>query len=172
MNFFRHRLLGLLAPALLIAVAGCSPAPGGGPVEAPRPDARTAPLCRKLHEVLPGTVDGKRRSDPGPRSVYTAGWGGSAIILRCGVVRPPKMIDPKVATGDDPDAIPGGVDGVDWLMEKQGDGVWRFTSANRRAYVELTLRDLASTDDATPALVALAPAVKKAIPEGIASMRS
>ncbi|MFD8910830.1 DUF3515 family protein [Streptomyces sp. NPDC059575] len=172
MNFFRHRPLGLLAPALLIAVAGCSPAHDGGSVEAPRPDARTAPLCRKLHEVLPGKVDGKRRSDPGPRSVYTAGWGGSAIILRCGVVRPPKMIDPEVAQGNDPDAIAGGVDGVDWLMEKEGDGVWRFTTANRLAYVQLTLRGLAGPDDATPALVALAPSVKKAIPEGIASMRS
>ncbi|MGW4567017.1 DUF3515 domain-containing protein [Streptomyces sp. NPDC004561] len=172
MNFFRHRPLGLLAPALLIAVAGCSTADDSGTVAVPRPDARTAPLCRSLHEVLPGKVDGQRRADPEPRSVYTAGWGGPAIILRCGIVRPPKMVDPKVAEGDDPNAISGGVNGVDWLMEKQGDGTWRFTTANRLAYVQVTLpKKRSGPDDSAQVLTDLAPAVKKAIPKGIASMR-
>ncbi|MGW2210051.1 DUF3515 domain-containing protein [Streptomyces sp. NPDC001781] len=172
MNFFRHRPLGLLAPALLIAVAGCSTADDGTTVAAPRPDARTAPLCRRLDEALPDKVDGRHRDDPRPASAYTAGWSGPAIILRCGVVRPPRMTDPKVAQGHDPAALAGGVDGVDWLMEKQDDGSSRFTTANRRAYVEITLpRELSGPDDSTAALVDLAPAVKKAIPEGIASMR-
>ncbi|MGW5045875.1 DUF3515 domain-containing protein [Streptomyces griseoluteus] len=172
MNFFRHRPLGLIAPALLIAVAGCSTADDGTTVAAPRPDARTAPLCRRLDEALPGKVDGRHRDDPRPASAYTAGWSGPAIILRCGVARPPKMTDPEVAQGHDPHALAGGVDGVDWLMEKRGDGSSRFTTANRRAYVEVTLpAELSGPDDSTAVLVDLAPAVKKAIPEGIASMR-
>jgi hypothetical protein len=75
------------------------------------------------------------------------------------------MVDPKVAEGSDPDAVAGGVNGVDWLMEKEDDGAYRFTTANRSAYVEVTVP---KGRDSTGALVDLAPAVKKAIPEGIA----
>ncbi|MFC9925178.1 DUF3515 domain-containing protein [Streptomyces sp. NPDC127190] len=172
MNIFRHRPLGVLAPALLVAVAGCSSADDGTTVTVPRPDAKTAPVCRELHRVLPQQLDGRSRNDPGPRSAYTAGWGNPAIILRCGVVRPPKMIDPKVAEGGDPDAIAGGVDGVDWLMEKQSDGTWRFTTAGRVAYVQVSLpQGMSAQQEGTGVLTDLAPAVKKAIPEGIASMR-
>ncbi|MFH8338164.1 DUF3515 domain-containing protein [Streptomyces sp. AM6-12] len=175
MNFFRHRppalLAALAASVSLLAVAGCT-ADDGAAVAVPRPDAKTAPLCRSLHTVLPATVDGRRRADPEPRSVYTAGWGNPAIILRCGIVRPPKMIDPKVAQGEDPDAIAGGVNGVDWLMEKQGDGTWHFTTAGRKAYVQVTLpKKLSGPDDSAQVLEDLAPAVKKAIPTGMASMR-
>ena len=96
--------------------------------------------------------------------VTTAGWGGVAIILRCGVERPPKMTDPKVANGHDADAVPGGVNGVDWLMEREGGG-YRFTTALRRAYVEVTVPE---GRDSSSVLIDLAAAVKKAIPEGIA----
>jgi hypothetical protein len=171
-NIFRHRPLALLAPALLIAVAGCSSADDSGSVAVPTPDAKTAPVCRDLHKVLPSKLDGRSRNDPAPRSAYTAGWGSPAIILRCGVVRPPKMVDPKVAEGGDPDAIAGGVNGVDWLMEKQGDGTWRFTTANRVAYVQISLpKGMSAQDEGTAVLTDIAPAVKKAIPTGIASMR-
>ncbi|MQY39389.1 hypothetical protein SRB17_74110 [Streptomyces sp. RB17] len=172
MKFFGHRPFGLLAPALLIAVAGCSSADDSAAVAVPSPDAKTAPVCRELHRTLPQKLDGRSRNDPEPRSAYTAGWGNSAIILRCGVVRPPKMIDPKVAKGDDPDAIAGGVNGVDWLMEKQGDGTWRFTTAGRVAYVQIGLPEgMSAQEEGTAILTDLAPAVKKAIPKGIASMR-
>lgn len=172
MNVFRHRPFGLLAPALLIAVAGCSSADGGATVAAPSPDARTAKVCRELHRVLPQKLDGRSRNDPEPRSAFTAGWGNPAIILRCGVVRPPKMVDPRVAEGRDPDAVAGGVDGVDWLMEKQGAGTWRFTTANRVAYVQVSLPEgMSAQEEGTGILTHLAPAVKEAIPEGIASMK-
>jgi hypothetical protein len=171
-NFFRHRPLGLLAPALLIAVAGCSSADDSAAVAVPSPDARTARVCRDLHPMLPGKLDGRDRTDPSPRSAYTAGWGSPAIILRCGVVRPPKMVDPAVAEGGDRNAVAGGVNGVDWLMERQDDGTWRFTTANRVAYVQVTLPEgMSGTDAGGPVLTALAPSVKKAIPKGIASMR-
>ncbi|MEU2061454.1 DUF3515 domain-containing protein [Streptomyces sp. NPDC013455] len=171
MNIFRHRPLGLLAPALLIVVAGCSTA-DDVTVAVPTPDAKTAPLCRDLDKALPRKVDGRSRQDPEPRSAYTAGWGNPAIILRCGIVRPPKMVDPKVALGDDPNAIGGGVNGVDWLMEKQDDGTWRFTTSGRRAYVQVTLPEkLSGPDDSAQVLMDLAAAVKKAVPKGLASMR-
>jgi hypothetical protein len=75
------------------------------------------------------------------------------------------MLDPKVAEGHDPDAVPGGVEGVRWLMEKRDDGGYRFTSALRRVYVEV---DVPEGRDSSGVLIDLAPAIKKAIPEGIA----
>ncbi|GGS02160.1 hypothetical protein GCM10010269_46360 [Streptomyces humidus] len=110
-------------------------------------------------------MDGESRHDPEPASALTAGWGGSAIILRCGVTRPPKMTDPKVPEGADPDAVAGEVNGVGWLMEKRDGGGNRFTTANRLVYVEVTVPE--GSDDSA-ALIDLAPAIKKAIPEGIA----
>ncbi|MFF9334691.1 MULTISPECIES: DUF3515 domain-containing protein [Streptomyces] len=166
MNSFRHRHAVCSALAVLITVAGCSSADDNVSAAVPSPDAKVTGLCQNLDEVLPATVDGESRDDPEPASELTAGWGGVAIILRCGVERPPKMTDPKVANGQDADAVPGGVNGVDWLMEKQDDGVHRFTTANREAYVEVRVSD---GRDSTGVLIDLAPAVKKAIPEGIAS---
>jgi hypothetical protein len=164
---YRRRLVGLPVLALLISAAGCSSADGGAAVAVPRPGTTTAKLCRNLDENLPHRVAGLGRNDPEPRSALTAGWGGSAIILRCGVARPLKMTDPEVAEGADRNAVAGGVNGVDWLMEKQGDGSYRFTTANRRAYVQVSVAE-ERTGDSSAVLVDLAAAVKKAIPEGIA----
>ncbi|WP_338895892.1 DUF3515 domain-containing protein [Streptomyces sp. TG1A-60] len=175
MNSSRHRhpaCLGLPVLAVsLIAVAGCSSADDGGSaaVPSPSPDAAVTKLCRNLDESLPKKVDGESRRDPEPASALTAGWGSPAIILRCGVAQPPKMIDPGVAEGRDADAVAGAVNGVDWLMEKREDGSYRFTTANRSAYVEVTVSEGRAREDTSAILVGLAPAIKKAIPEGIAS---
>jgi hypothetical protein len=114
-------------------------------------------------------VDGLSRRDPQPASELTAGWGDAVIILRCGVPQPPKMIDPGVAEGRDADAVAGAVNGVDWLMEKRDDGASRCTTANRKVYVEVTVSAARAAEDTSPILVGLAPAIKKAVPEGIAS---
>ncbi|MGW0494474.1 DUF3515 domain-containing protein [Streptomyces sp. NPDC003007] len=172
MNSFRHRhrcvfrVFRLPALALLITVAGCSSADDSASAAVPSPDPKVAELCRNLDKVLPATVDGEHREDPEPASALTAGWGSPAIILRCGVPQPPKMIDPKVADGRDPDAVPGGVNGVDWLMESRDGGGHVFTTANREAYVEVRVPE---GPDGSGVLIDLAPAVKKAIPQGIAS---
>ncbi|WP_461083038.1 DUF3515 domain-containing protein [Streptomyces deserti] len=168
MNSSRHRhrlVLALPGIVLLITAAGCSSADDSASAAVPSPDAKVTKLCQNLDKVLPAKVDGESRDDPEPASALTAGWGSPAIILRCGVVQPPKMTDPKVADGHDPDAVAGGVNGVDWLMEKQGDGAYRFTTANREAYVEV---QVPKGHDSSGVLIDLAPAVKKAIPEGIA----
>ncbi|AWW37350.1 MULTISPECIES: DUF3515 domain-containing protein [Streptomyces] len=168
MNFFRPRqriLVGLPATVFLITVAGCSSADDTATAAVPRPDTEVTELCRNLDEALPRKVAGLSRDDPEPPSALTAGWGGPAIILRCGVVRPPKMLEPDVAEGRDADAVAGGVNGVDWLQEKRDGGGYRFTTAGRLAYVEVTVSE---GPDSAAVLVDLASAVKKAIPEGIA----
>jgi hypothetical protein len=152
---------------LLITTAGCSSADDSASATVPSPGAKARKLCQTLDKVLPAEVDRESREDPSPASALTAGWGDSAIILRCGVPRPPKMLDPKVAEGRDPDAVPGGVEGVRWLMEKRDGGGYRFTTASRRAYVEVTVEP---GRDSSGVLIDLAPAIKKAIPVGIADL--
>ncbi|MFI9647982.1 DUF3515 domain-containing protein [Streptomyces sp. NPDC052040] len=159
MSTFRPRSAGLPVLALLIAAVGCSRSDGGPSAAVPSPDAKVARLCGNLDKVLPQKVDGLGRNDPEPRSALTAGWGSPAIILRCGVPRPTEM--------DDPEADGMDVDGVGWLLQKRDDGSFRFTTTLRRAYVEVTLPK-ERTDHGVAPLVSLAPAVKKAIPEGIA----
>ncbi|MEW2117572.1 DUF3515 domain-containing protein [Streptomyces sp. NPDC005474] len=165
MNFFSPRPLALPVLALLIVVTGCSSADDSAGVTVPQPDGKTTKLCRNLDRALPAKVDGLGRDDPEPRSALTAGWGSPAIILRCGVERPPKMTDPKVASGNDPKAVGGEVNGVQWLMEQEDGGSSRFTTASRLAYVELTVP---KGRDTSGALVDLAAAVKKTVPVGIA----
>ncbi|MGW3495604.1 DUF3515 domain-containing protein [Streptomyces sp. NPDC001020] len=168
MNFFRHRPLGLPVLALLITATGCSSSDGSPSAAVPSPDAKVTKLCQNLDKVLPRKVAGLDRNDPEPRSALTAGWGSPAIILRCGVERPQKMIDPTVAEGNDPNAVGGGVNGVDWLMEKRDDGTYRFTTSLRQAYVEVTLPKERTAQDSSAVLVDLASPIKRAIPKGIA----
>ncbi|WP_318214580.1 DUF3515 domain-containing protein [Streptomyces sp. SCL15-6] len=159
MNSYRHRRLRLPALALLIAAAGCSSADDSVSAAVPSPDAKVTKLCQNLDKALPSTVDGLNREDPEPASALTAGWGNPLIILRCGVERPAEM--------DDPEADGVEVDGVGWQLQKQENGAFRFTTTLREAYVEVTIpKDRAGRGMAP--LVDLAPAVKKAIPEGIA----
>jgi Protein of unknown function (DUF3515) len=161
-NFFRHRRRTVLGPpalALLITVAGCSSADDSASAVVPSPGAGVVKLCRELDRVLPSKVDDQDRRDPEPASALTAGWGDPAIILRCGVERPSKM--------DDPEADGVEANGVGWLLQKQDDGAFRFTTTLRKAYVELTIPKNRTGDGLAP-LVDLASAVKKAIPEGIA----
>ncbi|MCN9242831.1 DUF3515 domain-containing protein [Streptomyces sp. RY43-2] len=160
MNSIRHRSLGLPVLALLITVTGCSSSDGRPSAAVPSPDAKVTELCQNLDKVLPRKVNGLDRNDPEPRSALTAGWGSPAIILRCGVTRPAEMNDPEA------DGVE--VNGVGWLMQKRDDDSVRFTTTLRKAYVEVTVPK-ARTDEGMAPLVDLAPAVKKAIPKGIAS---
>ncbi|WP_405869128.1 MULTISPECIES: DUF3515 domain-containing protein [unclassified Streptomyces] len=163
MNSFRHRhrtVFGLPAlAAVLITATGCSSADDSARAVVPGPGAKVTKLCHNLDKVLPSKVDGLNRQDPEPASALTAGWGDPAIILRCGVERPSKMTDPEA------DGVE--VDGVGWLLEKRDDGSFRFTTTLRKAYVEVSIPKDRTGDGMAP-LVDLAPAVKKAIPEGIA----
>ncbi|MFD4574075.1 DUF3515 domain-containing protein [Streptomyces sp. NPDC058417] len=155
----RVRPAALPPLALLLAAVGCTSADGDASVAVPRASAQVTGLCRDLDDALPSGVDDLDRRDPSPASALTAGWGNPAIILRCGVERPARM--------NDLDADGVEVDGVGWLLEKRDDGSFRFTTALRRAYVEVTIPKARTAHGMAP-LVDLAPAVKKAIPEGIA----
>ena len=158
-NLFRSRLFGLPTLALLISATGCSSADDSASAAVPSPDAKVTKLCQNLDERLPPKVDGLDREDPEPRSTLTAGWGGPAIILRCGVERPAEMLDPKASTTE--------VNGVAWLVQEQDDGSYVFTTGLREAYVEVGFSEEQAAKGAGP-LVDFAEPIKKAIPEGIA----
>ncbi|MET7360772.1 DUF3515 domain-containing protein [Streptomyces sp. NPDC005562] len=157
----RRLLMGTSALALLITTA-CSSTDDGASVAVPSPDAKAAGLCRDLHARLPREVDGLERTDPAPKSDLTAGWGDPAIILRCGVPRPPEMIDPDYAAKNGVK-----VNGVAWLLQKRDDGSYTFTTGARLAYVEVTLPEERAGDGLGP-LTDFAAPVKKTIPTGIA----
>lgn len=67
----------------------------------------------------------------------------------------------------DPEADGVEVNGVGWLLEQRADKSFRFTTTLRKAYVEVTI-PAGRTGDGMAPLVSLAPAVEKAVPEGIA----
>ncbi|MFF8645417.1 DUF3515 domain-containing protein [Streptomyces sp. NPDC015345] len=165
MNIHRLRrrcLIGTSALALSITTAACSATDDQASVVVPSPEAKAAGLCRDLHAQLPRKVDGLERSDPGPKSELTAGWGDPAIILRCGVERPPEMIDPEYAGKNGVR-----VNGVAWLLQKRDDGSYVFTTGARLAYVEVTLPKERTGDGLSP-LTDFAAPIKKTIPKGIA----
>ncbi|MEU8888853.1 DUF3515 domain-containing protein [Streptomyces sp. NPDC048442] len=157
-----RRLLSRLAPlpaaAVLLAAAGCSSSDAAATITVPSPSKDVSAMCGKLHEELPDTLAEMDRVDPKPDSSLTAGWGGSAIVLRCGVPRPAKMSDPAQDGVD--------VNGVSWLLEKLPEGGFRLTTSLRLAYVEVVFgKEYAG--DLGP-LTDLAGPVKKTIPTGIA----
>lgn len=84
-----HRNVGAVASlALVIAVtAGC----GSGDVHIDTP-ALTGPdatACASLVEALPDAVSDQTRRTTDPEDAYGAAWGDPAIVLRCGVPKPP-----------------------------------------------------------------------------------
>lgn len=161
----RHRrpfslLAALTALAASAALAGCSPGGSEARVDPPSaPPADAVGLCAALHRELPGTVAGLDRASALPKSDLTAAWGGSAIVLRCGVGKPVKMLDPKQ------DGIE--VNGVGWLVERLDDGGVRFTTGLRQAYTEVRVDKEHATDAGM--LVGLSAAIAKTVPVGIAS---
>ncbi|GGZ28936.1 DUF3515 family protein [Streptomyces avidinii] len=155
-----RRPLRVLAASAVLALAACSP---GGSVARvgppPTPPAAVAGLCAALHKELPESVAGLARTRTEPESDLTAAWGGSAIVLRCGIPRPPEMLDEKQ----------GGVDinGVTWLLEKLDNGDFRFTTGMRLAYTQVRVDKEHATDAGM--LVGLSAAVDGTVPVGIAS---
>ncbi|MDA5281806.1 DUF3515 domain-containing protein [Streptomyces sp. NPDC054904] len=155
------RLLALpAAAAALLALAGCAPGDSRVGVDPPpAPPTDVAGLCATLHEKLPEEVAGLARTTTEPRSDLTAAWGGSAIVLRCGIPKPPKMADPKQEGVE--------VNGVGWLLEKTDDGGFRFTTGSRLAYTEVLVDKEHATDAGM--LVGLSGAVAESVPVGISS---
>ncbi|MET9884512.1 DUF3515 domain-containing protein [Streptomyces sp. NPDC006430] len=165
MSFHRRPVRPPALPVLVavLALAGCTPGGSEARVDPPpTPPADVAGFCAALHEELPETVAGLARTKTEPESGLTAAWGGSAIVLRCGIPKPPAMADPKQEGVE--------VNGVRWLLEKlpaDSGGGFRFTTGMRLAYTEVRVDKEHATDAGM--LVGLSAVVAKTLPEGISS---
>ncbi|MFD3700793.1 DUF3515 domain-containing protein [Streptomyces sp. NPDC058646] len=154
------RLLAMPTAMAVAALAGCTPGGSQARVDPPpTPPADVAGLCAALHGELPETVAGLARTPTAPESDLTAAWGGSAIVLRCGIPKPPEMTDPEQ------DGVQ--VDDVSWLLQKTGDGGFRFITGMRVAYTEVLVDEEHATDAGM--LVGLSAAIARTVPEGISS---
>ncbi len=147
----------------LLALAGCSFGGGTGSVAVPRPDAAAAKLCRALHRVLPGKMEGQARTTARPVSDYTAAWGSPAVVLRCGVPRPDVLTPGNAHYNPTTAAVE--VDGVSWVPTKLSDGDVRCVTASRAAFVEVTIpRRYAGPYGDVSGLTDLAAAIRRTVP--------
>ncbi|MFJ9848992.1 DUF3515 domain-containing protein [Streptomyces sp. NPDC101150] len=154
MNSRRAAVGGVSVTVVLVTIAAVFVFSGDAvPVAAPVPEAKAERMCTKLIEALPDSVAGGKRRDTDPSSPYTAAWGDSPIVLRCGVVRPAEMLNAQAPGGE--------IRGVRWLLENAEGGGHRCTTALRKAYVEVNIP--AEYGD-VGALMDLADAVKKTVP--------
>jgi hypothetical protein len=152
-------LAALVAAALSGAAAGCSAGDVTGSA-APSPSGRAAAACRTLHGALPERLAGLERTETGPASPFTAGWGDPVVELRCGVSRPGTLTSGSEHYNPMPDLAE--VNGVTWLLEERDDG-YRFTTTERVAYVEVTVPDAYAPEIGL--LTDLDDAVKDAVPQ-------
>jgi hypothetical protein len=133
----------------------------GGPlqVDTPRLSGQAARTCSALVHALPATVDsGRRRAVETSGAPASAAWGDPAIVLRCGVPMP-RQFD-RFATCQE-------ANGVGWFIpQAQMTGSPEsitMTTIGRAVNVEVSLpRDYWPP---AAAMVDLAPAIKKTVPE-------
>jgi hypothetical protein len=155
--------------ALLLADQG-SKSPGGSPsassgavlppvtVSAPADSsAATVSTCAKVISALPLRLDGKnlRRTASNPPSSSIVAWGDPAIVLRCGVSRPPSL-NPSLT------AELFQVNGVLVLPAKTSSSTV-FTVLDRSVYIDVTV----PSSYAQPPLGPIAVAIKSVLPEPV-----
>ena len=137
-----------MALVAVLALAGCTAAP------AVRVDPPGGPGtgCAALARALPDGLDGRDRRDVAPASRRTAAWGDPAVVLRCGVARPPGLTGSEVVE----------VERVAWVLAESGQA-YVFTTTGPTTYVELRVPRSTPRERATAPLVDLAPAVRRSI---------
>lgn len=133
-------------------------------VAVPKVTAQVAQECADLSRHLPETVDGQSRDRTHPDSDLAAAWGGSPIVLTCGVAQP-AALTPGSSTYD-PQALGAYIDGISWLPVQVSDG-WEFYADQRAVYVEVFVPSSYNLSDGNPgtdAVADLTPAVLAGTP--------
>ena len=99
-----------------------------------------------------------------PSSDLAAAWGGSPIVLTCGVAAPAALTPGSSAY--DPQALGAYIDGISWLPVQVSNG-WEFYADQRAVYVEVFVPSSYDQSDGTPgtdAAADLTPAVLAGTP--------
>ncbi|WP_280693213.1 DUF3515 family protein [Kitasatospora sp. GAS204B] len=152
----------LAAPLVLLACTGAVLMTDGTyqpPVTAPKPAAAVSGFCAALIKALPPTLLGHPRADPAG-SPYVAVWQTSPrTVLRCGVARPTSLnsVANQMSTGPN-------VDNLQWYLEQDGHGGYRFTTTLRAAYIEVAAPARATVNP-TDALAVVSPTVLATVPD-------
>ncbi|WP_280669237.1 MULTISPECIES: DUF3515 family protein [unclassified Kitasatospora] len=127
------------------------------PLTAPTPDAKAVGYCQALAKALPQAIEGRTRTSP---SADVAVWNSTPrTVLRCGVPRP-KALD-KLANQE---STGPNVNDVQWYLEQDGHGGYRFTCTLRLAYVEVSVPAKAYPNYLDP-LSSISDAVKATVPD-------
>ena len=120
----------------------------------PSPAHPVAVVCARLTAALPTRLDGRAATPVSPTSPLTAAWGHPAVVLRCGVAKPPGLrATSQLIT----------VNNVSWFFHET-DAAYVFTTYGRIAYVELSVPKSVPRDRATAPLVDLARPVTESVP--------
>lgn len=135
------------APTRAAPTAGALP-----PVRvAPPPELDTAGQrsCQELISALPTQLGDRPARPVDSSSPYVVAWGEPAIVLRCGVARPPSF----VATADVNE-----INTVVWFAERRGSTT-AWTVVDRPVYVEV----LVPADESSEPVARLSTAVTRSL---------
>ena len=142
----------LAGAGLALALTGCA----GGPAKVAPPVPGSAPVaraCAALSAALPDVLDGHQERSTEPDSELTAAWADPAIVLRCGVAKPPELR---------PTSELYTINDIDWLPVETDHG-WRFTTVGLVANVEVAVPG--RYQPAVNPLVDLASAITATVPK-------
>ncbi|HEY2166335.1 MAG TPA: DUF3515 domain-containing protein [Jatrophihabitantaceae bacterium] len=121
-------------------------------VPAPPPNPGADTPCTAVIGHLPLTLAGLAARPARSTWPYVVAWGNPAIVLRCGVPRPPGLVPGS-------DAFTAGIDGVFyWVDHEKSDTV--FIAIDRAVYIEVTV----PTQYAGGPLAPISDAITKALP--------
>jgi len=107
--------------------------------------------CARLTALLPQRLESLPRRATTPTSPLVAAWGASAVVLRCGVARPPGFTAGSQTTV---------VNGLAWF-QVVGTRSVTWTALGRSAYVELRIPQ---SEPADAFLVDLGSVIARALP--------
>ena len=152
--------VGLVLLAVRAGGGGPEPAPTATPTRAaalpaiavtppPVPDSAGQRACQELISALPTELGDRPARPVRSSSPYVVAWGEPAVVLRCGVPRPPSFLS-TVEVQD--------INGVTWFPERRG-GTTAWTVVDRAVYVEV----LAPASDASSSVARLSTPVSRAL---------
>jgi hypothetical protein len=145
--------------------AGHSPSPGAPlptlTVSAPaRSDAATVSTCAQVISALPLRLQGQalRLTVSRPPSPSIVAWGDPAIVLRCGVAKPPELT-PQLASSLFQ------VNHSVTVLPKKRSGATVFTVVDRVVYIDVTV----PSSYRQPPLGPIADAIASVLPRPVCS---
>ncbi len=152
---FAARTLATRTVMIMLAAGALGGCARTATIDVDDPADAKNPLCASVILALPESLG---EGLPKARTLRqgTAAWGtiNHAVTLRCGVPVP----GPTTARCENVDS--GGVS-IDWIVEEDPDGVWRFTTYGRNPATQIRVYPEVTKDHSTSFIADLGPAMAK-----------